>query len=169
MTAKLALLLRGKASWGTRSVDFTPYHSNKNRLALKSQRILTFTLLFFFCQLFWIFVPHLIVACNPEVYMRHQKSLGNSCEVTSEFHLHTVLMHWVCHGDSTEFLCLVQHSCIRGGVTLFLLLEHCQTVDSWMCWWLLLPWNWSAVSPILLSIYFLGEHTSRQCTELITP
>lgn len=130
MTAKLALLLRGKASWGTRSVDFTPYHSNKNRLALKSQRILTFTLLFFFCQLFWIFVPHLIVACNPEVYMRHQKSLGNSCEVTSEFHLHTVLMHWVCHGDSTEFLCLVQHSCIRGGVTLFLLLEHCQTVDS---------------------------------------
>lgn len=46
MTAKLALVLRGKGRvpWGTRSINFTSYHSNKNFLSLKSQRILPFTL-----------------------------------------------------------------------------------------------------------------------------
>lgn len=56
----------------------------------------------------------------------------------------------------------VQHGHVRGGVTQFLPPEYRQVVDphdSYVCWWLQLSWNWSALSYILLSISLSGEYT----------
>jgi hypothetical protein len=43
--------------------------------------------------------------------------------------------------NQTIWLMPVHHGWVRGGMTQFLPMKHCQAIDRPVCWWLLLPWS----------------------------